>query len=80
MNVAMILSIISALVLFALVVRWKLNRTQKQLDEAVHKIGVNDAIIKTTQTAKQIKNSNAERSGDDRRERMRGKKYLRSSK
>lgn len=55
----------------------KLKKTGRQLDEAIHKAGVNDAIIKNAQTAQQIKNRNAERNADDRDKRMRAKGYLR---
>lgn len=68
------------LLLSVLILNWKLKRTGKKLDEAIHKGSVADAIIKNNQTANEIKRRNAERSADDRRQRMRNKNYLRSSK
>ncbi|GAA5097320.1 hypothetical protein GCM10023338_08680 [Wohlfahrtiimonas larvae] len=77
MNVTWILAVISLLVISILVLNWKLKKTGQQLDEAINKVGVKDAVIKNAQTAQQIKNRNADRNADDRDKRMRAKGYLR---
>lgn len=77
MNVILILSIVAVLLLGIWILNWKLKRTSQQLDEAIHKSEVSNAVIQNVKKAQEIKQSNAQRSSHDRTERMRSKGYLR---